>query len=573
MAARGLALAMWALAAWVACGCEGKGPSTQTSPAQMAARPAPDLLRGGRWEYSSDNGLSWSDAIHVTERTIFEVVDVRVSFEVPDPSRYVSLSLGHNLPQADPPPRFAINDVPVAAPLEGMLYRITPGIPAGLLRPGTNVLLGQVLLDARHFGPAVSGQGLHGPLRLAPHEAAELRFQTGPVLGHFGDDFFSLACRTSLPAEVTLSVEPAEPPPAESQASILTPPPQGEGGPKGRPLPKGEELRPASAIASTTSPAAIEQVSPPGMLHRFRAPRPATPHLRYRLTARVPGREVSTPWRTIHLVRPSEINRPLRVVVMGDSRSFPRDWARVAAAALAAKPDLVLFTGDNVSTGRCDWQWDEDFFGQRPELFATIPFYPVIGNHEGDCALYDAIFYGPDRGTFRNYAQQIGPLLVIGIDGRDDWWPDGELAAWLEESLRHSTARFSFLASHYPPYSSGPHGALDYYGRPVEMQARLGRQTILPLLDKYRATAMFCGHDHDYERSELPSGLTIVVAGASGAPIYKKVDDAAIQNPFSAAFASLHHFCLVEIDGDTCQMQALTPRGQTIDSRIWKARN
>jgi hypothetical protein len=95
---------------------------------------------------------------------------------------------------------------------------------------------------------------------------------------------------------------------------------------------------------------------------------------------------------------------------------------------------------------------------------------------------------------------------------------------------------------------------------------------ILPLLAKYRATAMIAGHDHNYQRSEPPEGVTVIVTGGAGAPLYEKSQEAEKQNPYSQAFAAVLHYCLFVIEGDACTMQALTPEGETLDTRIWRAR-
>jgi hypothetical protein len=97
------------------------------------------------------------------------------------------------------------------------------------------------------------------------------------------------------------------------------------------------------------------------------------------------------------------------------------------------------------------------------------------------------------------------------------------------------------------------------------------RDNILPLMKKYGATAFIAGHDHDYERSEPPDGVTVIVSGGAGAPLYPKVP-IPFQNPHSKVFAMTHHFCFFTINGDRCAIQALTPEGKLLDSRTWPAR-
>ena len=264
---------------------------------------------------------------------------------------------------------------------------------------------------------------------------------------------------------------------------------------------------------------------------------------------------------------------------MGDGRTNPADWARVAAAVLRQRPELVVFSGDMVSDGREDWEWVEEFFRPGRDLFAAIPTYAVIGNHDGHAPLYYEVFYTPphdgdnEDGKSANWSQQIGGVLLIGIDGSEDFSAGTKNYQWLEELLRSADdAEFIFLINHYPAYSSGPHGKLDEKARPSERSIARAREYIIPLLSKYKATAYICAHDHFYERSELPGGVTHIISGGAGAPRYGKTKPAAEQNPYSKVFASKLHYCLFEVVGDTARMRALTPQGKLIDRRQWKAR-
>ena len=44
-------------------------------------------------------------------------------------------------------------------------------------------------------------------------------------------------------------------------------------------------------------------------------------------------------------------------------------------------------------------------------------------------------------------------------------------------------------------------------------------------MKKYHATAFISGHDHDYERSEPPGGVTVIVSGGARAPALPEDDD------------------------------------------------
>ena len=362
---------------------------------------------------------------------------------------------------------------------------------------------------------AVSGSALAQSARsdlLGP----KLDFMWGPVLGHAGTTFFTVACRTTRPCAVRLDV----------------------GG------------------KTYTSEA--------GEYHRFRA-EGLEPNTAYAYTMVAQSSEAAeAPRAGPYTVRTLPEEGQLVFVALGDNRTNPDRWARVSSAAAGKKPAFSIHTGDLVKDGRLEFSWGRECFEPAKPFFATVPCYPVIGNHEENSPVFLRMFVTPSGQ--KNWAQEIGPLLLIGLDGRMDWRAGSALTQWLDGVLSASDAKFIFLASHYPPWSSGKHGIA---GDPDVVKART---VILPLLEKYRATAMICADDHFYERSEPPGGVTVIVSGGAGADLRDRVPPDSPQNPHSKAFAKKHHYCLFHLDGEVCTMHALTPEGQILDRREWNAR-
>jgi predicted phosphodiesterase len=246
----------------------------------------------------------------------------------------------------------------------------------------------------------------------------------------------------------------------------------------------------------------------------------------------------------------------------------------VATAALQANPDLVLHTGDLVARGADDWRWDEEFHAPAKDLLATVPFYGVLGNHDGNAPILGRLFPTPGiEGMGWNWSQRIGPAFFVGINGAEKWSKDSENARWLDKTLAEAKTPFTFLVTHYSAWSSARHGKLRLDGKP-EGRILEAQKVILPLLIKHKVTAMIAGHDHCYERSEPPGEVSVIVTGGGGARLYKKEKEAGAkkQNPHSEAFASELHYCLFVVDGRTCTMQALTPDGRQLDTRTWEAR-
>jgi hypothetical protein len=519
-----------------ATGLFGPGLEAAVAQGQAVAR-LPDLLEEAESVYSIDGGVSFVAEPPSIPPGQVATVEIRLTFEVSQAVHslagsgyYTSLVLSHDV-AAVRGLRFSINDREVTLPLEGMIYRTVPGIDPGLLNAGANTLL--VEMTVRN-GSRENEMVVAPSISLTPLESSDLAIQTGPLLGAYDEDFFTLTCRTNMPARV--SVYRA----AFSQ--------------------REEGIEGLRLVTETER----------GLLHRLRVPRSLSAEAEtYRVVAERDGFLVG---RT---VRPPDPPKGVfRFLVIGDTRTNVEEWLEVAGAAVESRAEFVVHVGDMVTLGTRDWEWDAQFWYPGRVLLEGMPIYPVIGNHEANAPLYDELFFGPEEdGGARNWAQEVGGVLLVGIDGAQDWSPGSENVGWLESTLSRSDARFTLLITHYPGFSSAPHGRLGDDGHPRERPARETRETVIPLLVEHGATAMVAGHDHVYERSELPGDLTALTCGGGGAGLYRKVEDAARQNPYSRVFSSVHHYCVFEVDSATMAMRALTADGQLLDSRTWHARD
>ncbi len=485
--------------------------------ALAADSPPKDLLAGTRPQFclAAESQPAWKEAIPKDGGP----VRARWVFSVPESNSWGSATLQTSQSVES----CVVNGTRVLPPVKGMRYESLPGISPKLFRAGG--------LNSLEIEFSISKQTANKPLApavaLVPLTPADLDFQTEPILGDAGPDYFTVACRTNMPAEVTLEV------------------------------------------------AGKRWQSPLGLVHSFRATElPSGTVQSYTLTAHI-GRTVQWNSHTARVfegeakkqIGPFRVStlplsgRPFRFVAMGDSRTYPKDWASVANAVVQKNPALVLFSGDMVTDGREDHQWDAEFFGVVKPYFASIPTFYVVGNHEEGSPLVGSLV---PVAACDHWKATAGGALLIGIDGALDWAASSTNLKWLETTLKENREPFVFLCSHYPPWSSGVHGARH------ERTSIEARQNILPLLKKYHATAFIAGHDHDYERSEPPEGVTVIVSGGAGAPLYPKLPLG--QNPHSKVFHCKHHFCLFTIDGNQCTMQVLTPEGTLLDSKSWAGR-
>ena len=510
---------------------------------------APLEIRAAKaWEFSGDDGKTWGADPPAVPGGKLGTLLARTRFDVADPSAARFWALTHALP-----PRmnlsYSLNGAELAVPLAGMYYRTIPAIPAKRFRRGKNELLARIRIDnrpPRHLPDRVMEDFVLMPPRGLPTLAGQkLEFRTGPILGAFGDDFFSVAIRTSVPVPVKLT--------ATETAWV----------PNRRP-----SRRPVKEL---TSPAAL--------IHRFRVPKDGRAcRVTYRLEAALGEEKVATPVRTVSLPVFGPRARPkgeLRFVIMGDSRSRTDDWGRSAAAVLKERPEFVVFLGDMNDHGTNDWEWDQHYLGPQSarDLLATIPLYTVPGNHEENAPLYRQLFQAPGLDdTWRAWAKEFESVLIIGIDGQ---WHQEHKKTYrrIDETLAKSKAKFIFLATHYPAYSSAGNGELDSKtGEPRHWSYQMGRTVIASMLLKHNATGFFAAHEHHYERSELPGGLPQIIAGTAGAPRSGRSRDAKRRNPYAKVFARSLNYCVMEVKGDTCRMTAKAPNGRVLDTITWRAR-
>jgi acid phosphatase len=216
--------------------------------------------------------------------------------------------------------------------------------------------------------------------------------------------------------------------------------------------------------------------------------------------------------------------------------------------------DLVITAGDNIYPDGAGRRFLKNF--ERPFrdlLRDRVNFYAVLGNHDVEKGRQDQCQYPLFNMGGKGYysVEQGGGLAEFFMIDSTDF--DVPQAAWLEEALRVSTARWKIAVFHHPLYSSGTkHGS----------NVRL-RQTLEPLLTHYGVNAVFCGHDHIYERTLPQQGIQYFVTGAGGKTRRGGVDlKSAIRD---TSFDQDNHFMMIEIEDRQIAFQAISETGRIVD--------
>lgn len=254
--------------------------------------------------------------------------------------------------------------------------------------------------------------------------------------------------------------------------------------------------------------------------------------------------------------------RPTRFIVYGDNRTHPERHAQVInAMAEESNVDFVLHVGDLVGAGHELKLWTSEFFTPAGKMMSSVPFFPCLGNHEGNTPYYYQYFSLPMKERW--YSFDLPDIHIIVLDSCTDFGPGSEQYKWLIYDLANSRhIKWKFVMLHHPPYTSGNHGSVDESGNLKEVGIRTGRRIFPQLAKQYGITAVFTGHDHNYERS-TQDDVHYVVAGGGGAPSYSNPN--AKHNPYSKSFYSGLSYLVVDVNDNGVDMTAKTPDGKVID--------
>ena len=282
------------------------------------------------------------------------------------------------------------------------------------------------------------------------------------------------------------------------------------------------------------------------------------------------GTELASGRRSFHTL-PAKPDS-YEVIVLGDVRSLPQRWHAVSQRVYQDEPSalFVIGTGDYPSDGSKYTLWRKQFFEPARNLLASKPMWPAIGNHEKtrrhddltrpEASRYFSLFELP--GNERWYRVDYHLMTLLVVDSNSRLSPDHEQYKWLRKQLRSERKRFTLVAFHHAPFSSGPHASIHPDATPKEWPIDEGRRFLVPLFEMYDVDVVLNGHDHIYERSEK-NGIPYIVTGGGGAPLYKINSS---PNPYQVVAKSTNHYVRLKVAKDGIDLKAIDTSGETIDS-------
>ncbi len=242
----------------------------------------------------------------------------------------------------------------------------------------------------------------------------------------------------------------------------------------------------------------------------------------------------------VRLLAPAE-NSKLTFVVYGDVRTNHDVHQAVIAQILKVKPTFILCTGDLVSRGSVQEQWETFFEIIKPIVNAKIPYIPVKGNHDVDggtglwAKAVERIGLKPNTGNPNFFSVRFGGVHLAVMDSNTIFESDEQLR-WLEKEMSQSNAPHKFIALHHPLFT--------LIGRRAEGAEKI-RQRLQPVFNRLKICAVFSGHDHYFYLTRR-EGVTYITTGGGGAPLYDPEPSRAKE---SDSFLKAYHFVKVEVEG------------------------
>jgi hypothetical protein len=291
----------------------------------------------------------------------------------------------------------------------------------------------------------------------------------------------------------------------------------------------------------------------------------------YQVGTRDPSTEADhfSPVYSFHTAPDIVANPDTEVVLasLGDCRNGYDTWQQLVTLVQTHAPDLILFSGDAVTFGNTQFEW-EAFFSRAEPLFATTPMTFAHGNHEVNAAGFFAQNALP--GDQQDFSFDWGwvHVTVMNDTPEDPTVISTSTKDFLSGDLANvPSTQWKIAMHHQPVFSSAvAHGS-----------TLILQQEWQPIYDANHVDLVLNGHDHDFEMSKPMVGQTVqssvdlgtvyLVQGGAGAELY---DNAAqfytsyTEKTFSASILHARRTMLT--------LDAFRPDGSSIPSSFAKTK-
>jgi acid phosphatase len=243
-------------------------------------------------------------------------------------------------------------------------------------------------------------------------------------------------------------------------------------------------------------------------------------------------------------------------VAFGDFGGGPAQHAVAEAMerwTVRHRVDALVTTGDNVYERGEPERFAAQLDRPYAELRRSRPMWVSLGNHDvaaGHGAEQLRHLGLPDH----PYAKTLPGVQLLLLDSNR---VDQAQTDWLERQLAGPGPPLRVVVFHHPAWSCSRHDSTE------EVTRRWG-----PVLERHRVALVLNGHDHNYQRFTSPAGVTYVVTGGGGKPLYPLDDDCPAGTPPQLGEARRHHFTAVEVRDGSLAVTAVAADDTVLDRTV-----
>jgi acid phosphatase type 7 len=254
------------------------------------------------------------------------------------------------------------------------------------------------------------------------------------------------------------------------------------------------------------------------------------------------------------------------IAYVGDSRGGYDVWTELAAQIATRAPDLIVYTGDVVTLGQYQEEWDAFFEGAQA-LLASTPMITAHGNHEVNSVHYYSQLAMP--GDEENYAIDYGAVhqVILNTDPLNVGDLTTTVPEFLDADLTAADGPWTFVSMHRALWSSST-----THGTDETLKSAIG-----PVLDSHSVDVVIAGHDHIFERTKpligdavgsfnpdgSVNGTIFLVSGGAGAGLYS------IEDPlpaYSEVALSTYNATVLQVRTGMLVAETFDQAGAEVDS-------
>ena len=232
---------------------------------------------------------------------------------------------------------------------------------------------------------------------------------------------------------------------------------------------------------------------------------------------------------------------------------------RIAAAIDPKEYAFIANVGDIVDNGD-DKRYYNDFFSVASLYFDSIPFAPVIGNHDNYKPSIFQTYYkntvDSSESLFYysfNYSSIHFQMLHLPY-GKENELTETKQLEWIKQDLQNAQSLpFRISMFHCPIISSSFFNNNEFL-----------IENLLPVFLQYNVTAIISGHDHHWERGLIEEGgkeLMFMVLGSGGG----FQDPGVLPSPETKAITVTPCYTEVYATANLLNFKTYTPYNDLID--------